>query len=328
MEPNEPNWCAGLHITRSRPLTVSELGRIRSRRRWLIARALLSLVGIPVVLILFVAATAIPAAPEDSFISIGAVIPIALGIFLGIPLCIAVANDYFKRAGVLKRQSRSSKVLVCEGVVGDVVAKPSDLRRIVRLIGDDSEVVLEVLRESGLVWAINGRPQESWIVVPRVRIANTPERARLAAQYVRPVQTEDGTFRLHQRLLSEEERLELQDYLPRRFLIIGVVALWVNAAAAPHVVLYGRHHDGVPLIPLLLLAGAFWCDTHLVFGIRRRRRLRTDLREGFVVIYQSDPSLTASQETVVEFLPYSGAEWTTGGRPAPWRRLFGTVAGG
>jgi hypothetical protein len=183
MEPNEPNWCAGLHITRSRPLTVSELGRIRSRRRWLIARASLSLVGIPVVLILFVAATAIPAAPEDSFISIGAVIPIALGIFLGIPLCIAVANDYFKRAGALKRQSRSSKVLVCEGVVGDVVAKPSDLRRIVRLIGDDSEVVLEVLRESGLVWAINGRPQESWIVVPRVRIANTPERARLAAQY-------------------------------------------------------------------------------------------------------------------------------------------------
>ncbi len=138
MEPNEPNWCAGLHITRSRPLTVSELGRIRSRRRWLIARALLSLVGIPVVLILFVAATAIPAAPEDSFISIGAVILIALGIFLGIPLCIAVANDYFKRAGALKRQSLSSKVLVCEGVVGDVVAKPSDLRRIVRLIGDDS----------------------------------------------------------------------------------------------------------------------------------------------------------------------------------------------
>jgi hypothetical protein len=28
---------------------------------------------------------------------------------------------------------------------------------------------------------------------------------------------------------------------------------------------------------------------------------------------------------VVEFLPHSGAEWTTGGRAASWRRSYGAT---
>ena len=83
-----------------------------------------------------------------------------------------------------------------------------------------------------------------------------------------------------------------------------------------------------PLIAVLLLVGAVWCDVQLVFAVQRRRRMLKDLRDGFVVIHQPDVGVTASQESVVEFLPYSGVEWTTGGRAAPWRRLHGTVAAG
>jgi len=38
------------------------------------------------------------------------------------------------------------------------------------------------------------------------------------------------------------------------------------------------------------------------------------------ILCGSDPTL------VVEFLPYSGVEWTRGGRAAPWRRLHGATA--
>lgn len=282
----------------------------------------MSLLGIPVVLGVFMTLAAIPSAPQESVISVAALILVALGIFLGVPLCIVIANDHFKRAGALKRQSRSSEVLVCEGPVEEAEEK------IRRRVGDDPEVVLEVLAQSGLVWTINGRPQESWLVAPRVRTAGSPEQARLAARYVRPVETEGGTFRLHQRALSEEERVELRSYLPRVTLALGALILLLNAGAASQVVLYARNPTGVPLVGVVLLAGVVWCDGRLVVAMRTRLRMLRDLGEGFVVIYQPDGAATASEESVVEFLPHSGAEWTTGGRAAPWRRWHGTVTAG
>ena len=36
-----------------------------------------------------------------------------------------------------------------------------------------------------------------------------------------------------------------------------------------------------------------------------------------------DPTPEASQESVVEYLPNAGYEWTTGGRAPAWRRLHG-----
>jgi hypothetical protein len=260
--------------------------------------------------------------------AVTAVVFVVLGILLGVPLCIAIANDYFKRAGLLKRQCRSSEVLICEGRVGDIVAPPRERKSILRQIGDRSEVVLEVLRPSGLVWAINGRPHETWIIAPRARTAGPPEHARLAAQYVRPVETERGTFRLHQRLLSGEECAELRRYLPRIPLKGGFLALLFNVIAAAYVIAHLLNPASVPLTGVLMLALALWCDAQLGFAWRARRRMLKDLGGGFVVIFQPDPGATASHESVVEFLPHTGVEWTTGGRAAPWRRLHGTVAAG
>jgi hypothetical protein len=68
---------------------------------------------------------------------------------------------------------------------------------------------------------------------------------------------------------------------------------------------------------------AVWCDVNLVFAAGARRKMLRDLRERYVVIYQPDPAPEASQESVVEYLPNAGYEWTTGGRAAAWRRLHG-----
>ena len=62
-----------------------------------------------------------------------------------------------------------------------------------RKIGESAEVVLEVLKQSRLVWSVNGHPQESWVVVQRGRTAGAPDQARLAAQYVKPVETDEGS---------------------------------------------------------------------------------------------------------------------------------------
>ena len=97
----------------------------------------------------------------------------------------------------------------------------------------------------------------------------------------------------------------------------------MNTIAVAHLVAYVRRPLGVPLIGITVLIVAGWCDAQLALLVRARRRILRDLRERFVVIYQPDPAVDASEQSVVEFLPYSRAEWATGGRAAPWRRSHG-----
>ena len=262
-------------------------------------------------------------APGGPFVANALLVGVILGIFLGVPLCIVMSNDYFKRAALLRRQYRDSEVLVCEGAVADLVAEPPDLEYLRRQTGDSPEVVLEVLKQSSLVWSVNGHPQESWIAVQRGRTAGAPDQARLAAQYVKPVETDEGTFRLHQRPLSEGECSELRAYLPRVKLAGAIIALLINAVAVAHLVAHIRKPEGLQLTGIVMVTVAAWCDVNLVLAFRARRKMLRDLRERYVVIYQPDPAPDASQESVVEYLPNAGTEWTTGGRASAWRRLHG-----
>jgi hypothetical protein len=317
------DWCAGLRVTRSRLLTVAELRRIQSSRRGNLVKASVWLLAIPVVLVACAAGLGISPAPHEPFVANALLILVILGIFLGAPLCIVMSNDYFKLVALLKRQYRDSEVLVCEGTVADLVAEPPELAHLRRQIGESAEVVLEVLKQSRLVWSVNGHPQESWVVVQRGRTAGAPDQARLAAQYVKPVETEDGTFRLHQRPLSEGECSELRAYLPQVKLAGGIIALVMNLVAVAHLVAHIRKPVGLPLMGIVMVTVAGWCDANLVLAMRARRKMLRDLRERYVVIYQPDPAPDASQASVVEYLPNAGTEWTTGGRAAAWRRLHG-----
>jgi hypothetical protein len=317
------DWCAGLRVARSRLLTVAEFRRIQLSRRSNLVKASAWLLAVPLVLIACAAGLGISPAPPAPLVANALLILVILGIFLAVPLCIVMSNDYFKLAAVLKRQYRDSEVLVCEGAAADLVAEPPELGRLRRQIGESREVVLEVLKQSSLVWSVNGRAQESWIVVQRGRTAGAPDQARLAAQYVKPVETDEGTFRLHQRPLSDGECSELRAYLPRVKLAGGIIVLVMNAVAVAHLTAHFRKPEGLPLMGIVMVTVAVWCDVNLVLALRARRKMLRDLRERYVVIYQPDPAPDASQESVVEYLPNAGTEWTTGGRAAAWRRLHG-----
>src|SRR5262245_48129750 len=316
-------WCAGLRVARSRPLTVAEFRRIQQSRRSNLVKASAWLLAVPVVLVACAAGLGISPPPQAPLVANSLLILVMLGIFLGVPLCIVMSNDYFKLVALLKRQYRDSEVLVCEGAAADLVAEPPDLDDLRRQIGENPELVLEVLKQSSLVWSVNGRLLESWIVVQRGRTAGAPDQARLAARYVKPVETDEGTFRLHQRPLSEGECSELRAYLPRLKLGGILIALVVNTVAVAHLVAHIRKPEGPPLMGIVMVTVALWCDVNVMFALRARRKMLRDLRERYVVIYQPDPAPDASQESVVEYLPNAGTEWTTGGRAAAWRRLHG-----
>jgi len=316
MPSDGQSWCAGLPVTRSRSLTVAEMSIIRSRRRLMIMNAVGWILGLPVVFVICAVGVTFSAPSLEVVVSIGVV----LAIFAAVPLCIVMSNDYFKRAGLLQRQSRDPEVLVCEGAVASLILEPRDLKKLHRQISQNSEVVLEVLKDSGLVWAVDGRQHERWLVVRRGRTTRPPDQARLAARYVKPVETEHGTVHVHRRLLSEAECSELRGYLPRVKLPTVVVALVVNAIAITQLVDYARRPVSVPLLGIVLLTLAGWCDAQFVLLAQARRRMLRDLREKLVVIYQPD---VAVDESVVELLPHSGAEWTNGGRAAQWRRSYG-----
>jgi hypothetical protein len=314
------DWRAGLRVTRSRSLSTAELGVIRRQRRRTQATALAWLLGSLAIVVLCVAGVVAAPEPSEPLMATALLIVVVLTVALGTPLCFAVANDYFKRVGVLKRQSRDTTVLVCEGPRTDLVLRPADMKKLGAEQGPG--VVLEVLSQSSLVWSVNGRSPEAWIVAPRGHTVEPPDQARLAAQYVRPVETDQGTFRLHQRRLSAEECTELRGYLPRLGSPRVIFALALNVIAAAHLIGYARNPSGPPWLGILVVTAVGWCDVQLFRLVRVWLRMSRDVRDESVVIYQSNPAADASMETVTEFLPHSGMAWTIAGRAAPWRRLY------
>lgn len=326
------DWRAGLPLIRARSLSAAEVRTISQQRRRTMGTAVAWLVGSVTSLVLgtaalYAAAAVTGMAPRVPLLGAAIVITVLLAFGLGTALCFARAHDRVRRARVLRRQARDATVLVCEGLVTDLVLRPAEMRKLRRYLDEGPKVELEVLAQSGLVWSVNGRRLEAWVVATRGRTVEPPDRARLAAQYVRPIQTERGTFRLHQRLLSERECAELKGYLPRldrRRVVFVVCAVVLNGSAASHLIDYVRQPVGLPLAAILTVTVVAWFDAQLVRLARTWWRMSKDLRERFVVIYQANSAADASVETVMEFLPYSGAAWTIGGRAAPWRRLCGS----
>lgn len=319
-------WCAGLSVSRSRPLTAPESDRLRSIRRTTVIKACTALVAALLTLGLCATTVVFVSATVDSFIGMTALVLTVGAIFLGLPVCLAIANDHFKRVGVLTQQLRTPEVLVCGGVIDDLAGQRETIAAILEQARGGTEIMLEVLAPSGLVWTINGHAQKSWTIVASARTARTPQHARLAARLVRPVATDEGTIHVHQRPLSEGERVELRSYVRNMPLKAVLIVLVLNAAAIAKLVLYAQSPAGLPLLDGILVAGAVWCDLHVHRAFRTRHRMLKDVREAFVVIYQPDAAGLAPEETVVEFLPHTGLEWTrTGGRPARWRRVYGTV---
>jgi hypothetical protein len=215
-----------------------------------------------------------------------------VALLLGLPICILIANDFFKRVGALKHDRRSPTV---------AVSSP-----------------LEVLVESRAIWSMNGKRFDRWMTVTHGVTAPAPEQAARAARYVRPVEMANGSHNLHQRSLSPGERAELAAASPSlrgRFLLSLIL---FNAFAIATIVAVIMRGPGVTFFGFLATAYAAWMDFQLWKWLRFRRMFKQDLAAGFVVISQKNEAAP-----IMEVLPQSGIQWMLAGVPSAWRRAQG-----
>jgi hypothetical protein len=124
------DWRAGLRVTRSRSLSAAELDAITQRRRRTQVTALAWLLGSPVIVLLCLVGILVAPEPRDPMLATARVVAFVLVFAFPIPIGFAIANDYRKRAGALRRQSRDATVLVCEGPRADLFLRPTDRRKL------------------------------------------------------------------------------------------------------------------------------------------------------------------------------------------------------
>ncbi len=187
---------------------------------------------------------------------------------------------------------------------------------------DDQEALsVEVLQRSGMLWTYNGHRTVQPMFVARSRTSAAPEHARMAANFVKPLEGLEGTF-AHQRSLDEHELEELRSYRT------GVPPLRLAVALA--MLLFGAGLISFSLRPLDVIvmtggAGLLLIGVSRLFALASRMRvvrlLGKDERAGFAVILrkEEDGSLGAP----VEVLPFSQRLWTKDGTPALWRKISG-----
>ncbi|HEX8151994.1 MAG TPA: hypothetical protein VF698_02660, partial [Thermoanaerobaculia bacterium] len=141
------------------------------------------------------------------------------------------------------------------------------------------------------------------------------DHAQMAAKFAVP-NPEDHDVASGERALSTPELIELQGHASPleavEIVLLGmllavVVTSWWHAVVARAANL---------ALPILSSTGFIWFGARLFRQWRIARRFAPDVRYGRVVIIT-----TNGGQTVLEFLPYSGVQWSENHRAATWRRL-------
>jgi hypothetical protein len=185
----------------------------------------------------------------------------------------------------------------------------------------------ERLPFSGLLWTINGKPTVVISVADSVPVANLPEAASVAAQWLTPtMRTREKNYFANKRDLTASEERELrrhQLYLAwERWRGLYAFDLFVTLVVS--VSLIGAQlelMDIVGLVALLTTLLGFhsrpvrdlWTAISLAHDIASRRLLIVRVERG------------QAESPVYEVLPRSGMPWSVNGAPASWRLGLTTV---
>lgn len=221
----------------------------------------------------------------------------------------------------LRIDARDPAVLVGSGPVAEsfIAVKTIGGPEQLTVFRDQETLTVEVLPRSGMLWTYNGRRTVQPMFVARSRTSAAPQHARMAANFVKPVEGAAGVFS-HQRPLDENEREELRSYLT------GVPPLRLGIALA--MLLFGAGLIATALRPIDVIviiggAGLLLIGMARLFDLASRMRilrlLRNDERESVAVIVREEQEGELSAP--IEFLPYSRRLWTKDGAPALWRKI-------
>ena len=332
-------WCAGLPLVSQRPMDEAELRGLRREalrlRRTGIGTAAFFPVSISVLALLYAVAPFTRAFVE------GAGILLLLSAPLTLPLCVLLARDCLLRSKGLRGDLKLGVIKKFEGPLATNQTADETLERLRRAkLAPKTGAAwygMEILPVSGRVWRVTGASVRGWVIAQTVEVAQTPEFAGIAAQWLQPYsRKEDATLLGGQRELSPAEQMELRRFARRLWLRPLPAAAGLTAWAALPVtawILHRRLDSGFRFgQELFLVCIALLTDYHFVRSVLLSRRLARDAQRGRVMILSEQADLekekppqpippTAEKAKIVELLPVSRMIWTGDGRPAAWRVL-------
>ena len=336
-------WCAGIPLERRRALDDDDTARLLGELRRFRRRAGFALLMLPVWILSLECASITPGGAAVLLLALGAILWIAIPavqLFIWLDCLLGVRG--------LRRDLRAGYVKRFAGLTEPACAKCDETYRRLnraRLAPEKPAGAwsIEVLPMSGRVWRINDQLVASWVPARCSSVAEVPEFASVAAQWLEPVdECEQGRLLAGRRDLSTAEIRELRRVgrnLWRRPLpLAGILAIWL---AIPGAQLVREHHlrdrpSAVAFWVLLVLA--LLLSWRFVRSFVFARRIGADAASGYVVILSSEPSAPGAdaerkpeaegagaaadageRPPIIEMLPNSRTVWTENGRPAQWR---------
>ncbi len=326
-------WCCGFPCTGRFPLEQQEiltLKRRQSRATWL---GILYTIIAPVSFIIFFALLLSFGnnAYSEKYFTYGIFISLAI---IGALFCLG--NDVQKRAKLTKADINAGHYLRFSGVeTAHIFHTQTQQHLFGRYM--KKNVQLDILPASGRIYRINGELIEKWHVVPRTEVAETPEIAGIAANWLDIVQnTDDIHLEAGKRELNKAEKSELTRYARSRWKPM----VWVTCITLPwaSIILYlcittRSLPDGSNLMPFLLLESVAIASLYiLIKGLVLAKKINDAIRNGYVLILRETPTekqLTEYRKknnhddeptsVTVEVIPNCDIIWTVDGKVAEWR---------
>jgi hypothetical protein len=181
------------------------------------------------------------------------------------------------------------------------------------------EVSLEVLSGSGRIWRAQGQLVKPWIQGRPTQVAEAPQYAKIASQWLEPIPTRDGSELLGgKRDLSPPEVEELSRFARRLWIrpLPVAVGFTVWSSIPLWILLFHGHSDQEWYLYAFVLFMTLRVDYWLYQAIVLAKSMKRDALIAKVVILKKEDA-----EQIAEVLPLSQRLWSLDGVPAPWRRV-------
>lgn len=301
-DEQQQHWFAGLPVTGSRTLSDEELREINAR---LTRPAIRQKYLIP--LIVVAAAILLLGVYGGYFRDFPRLINVAIVIALSVALREKVNSDQ-----ALRHDVDTGHVVICSG----------DSRQLVSAIGQqtgESPVTIEVLPRSAILWTVDGRRVEKWRRVHRSTTMAIPQHARMAANFVRPIDGVEDVL-AHERMLSDAEVDEIIAIKPP-FPLKRIAGAAVLLTAVIFFVVVGTREQllGMKVMAVIVAAIDAYVIVRIVRFVRFRRTLQRDIdhRRVLIIRRREEGDLGPANE----YLPHTNIPWTEDGEPVAWRKL-------
>jgi hypothetical protein len=306
--PGANEWYAGVPLQGTRKLLPEERYELQVQQGRFRFKGCVALLLAPALLAI---ALAVPLLMDLSFLSDSFVPPLMLALMFMSTWLLLVGRENVRYGRWLKADLRAGYLK--------------------QFGSPDAEqpTLLEVLPVSNRLWRMNGDILPTWANAPPVWVADVPEMAHVAAEWVLPVEgapvDEPHT---NWRTLSSAEKQELTRHARRLALRLLPASLFFTAWFG---ILVGvaLHEHGVPpssLQAIVLLMITLAINWGLIRHVLQSKRVVRDRDVGQIVVLRwlrqeenqaadSPPSLSPPMEV----LPHSRLIWTENGRAAHWR---------